>query len=186
MFSRKPDLTEQLLSIKLITRSLQKAHLKHQKKQKEYALKVKKAVAKGETESASCYAQQSIRFKTLSQRYLSLACRVEIIESMTQSAIDTGQITESISNIVSSVSQHVSPEYAMDKVESFERLFDDLQVSTGVIDNSIDIAAAPSTTENAEIENMLQWAQESNAQELGNQMERALPIVENNSERLKL
>lgn len=153
---KKPPLEDQLLQIKMMTRMLKKQSEKSRKKQKTYYDMAKKETFKGDLERAAIYAQQSIKHKTLSMRYLKLTMRMEVVEAMAQSALDTGMITAGVSGIITSVTQVSDPTRVITGISHFEKMFDEMSIAEGTVEMTMDqTGGLMASGENSEVSNML-------------------------------
>jgi hypothetical protein len=131
-------LEQQYEDLVLMIRILKKQSDKSFKQQKTYRRKAKDAVEIGDLDRASIYAQQSISHKGLSLKYLNLSLRMELVSSMAQSALATGKVTESITNILSTVTSIADPVLVARSVEKFERTFDALSITDNLLTNGLD------------------------------------------------
>lgn len=139
------QLQEQHSNILLAIRMMKKQSDKGHKQQKQYVEKARQALAKGEHERARMYANQSIQHKHQSLRYLNMSLRMEVVASMAQSAINTGEMTEGITNVVALVSRISQPEIIMSSINTFERVFDDLSITISAVGDTLDSTAGLST-----------------------------------------
>ena len=82
-----PNLDKQLFNLKFTSKQLSRMHKKSEKQEKEELLKVKKAMEKGDVESARIYAQNAIRIKNTGNGYLRLSSRLDAVASRLESAM---------------------------------------------------------------------------------------------------
>ena len=150
-FENPPTLDEQYMNIALATRSLKKQSDKAQKLQHQYLKRAREAVGKSDLERAELFAQQSVRHKHNSLRYLNLSLRMEIVATMAQSAITSGHITDSVSNIINTVNRMSSPANLMSSISNFETLFDDLSITVDAIGHTLDGTAGVTCPEASEL-----------------------------------
>lgn len=170
-------LNEQMFAIRTMIRNLERASKKAKQKQNTYHKKVRKAVAEGNLEESTIFAQQSIKLKHMSLRYLTLACRMEIVEQMVLSALETGKITDSLTNVINQTTDIVDPSSIIKNIENYENLFDDLSISTGVVNRTIDDTLAPSVKETNEIIDVLNLAKQENASDISEKLDMSLPTL---------
>lgn len=157
MFGPKtPPLEDQLLHIKMMTRMLKKQSDKSRKKQKTYYDMAKNETFRGDLERAAIYAHQSIKHKTMSMRYLKLTMRMEVVEAMAQSALDTGMITAGVSGIINTVTQVSDPTRVISGISHFEKMFDEMSIAEGTVEMTMDqTGGLMAPRENSEVSNML-------------------------------
>ena len=157
MFGPKtPSIEDQLLSIKIMTRMMKKQSDKSRKKQKTYYDMAKSETFKGDLERASIYAQQSIKHKTMSLRYLKLTMRMEVVEAMAQSAMDTGMITTGVAGIISTTAKLSDPSKVVSHITHFEQMFDNMSIAEGAVETTMDqTGGLMAPGENREVGNLL-------------------------------
>lgn len=157
MFGPKPPtLEDQLLSIKMMTRMMKKQADKYRKKQKTYYDMAKSETYKGDLERAAIYAQQSIKHKTMSLRYLKLTLRMEVVEAMAQSAMDTGMITAGVAGIIGTTAKLSDPSKVISHISHFEKMFDEMSIAEGTVEMTMDqTGGLMAPGENTEVNNML-------------------------------
>lgn len=156
------QLEEQHSNIMLAIRMMKKQSDKGHKQQKQYVEKARQALNKGEHEIAKMYANQSIQHKHQSLRYLNMSLRMEVVASMAQSAINTGEMTESISKVIGLVNNISRPEIIMSSINTFERVFDDLSITIESVGNTLD-ATAGLTKHTSEADTLLESLKEEQA-----------------------
>lgn len=155
---------DQLLSIKMMTRMMKKQSDKFRKKQKTYYDMAKAETFKGDLERSAIYAQQSIKHKTMSLRYLKLTMRMEVVEAMAQSAMDTGMITAGVAGIISTTAKLSDPTKVVSHITHFERMFDKMSIAEGAVATTMDqTGGLMAPGENTEVANMLSMFSEEAA-----------------------
>lgn len=145
---------------------LKKQSDKSFKQQKQYEKKAREAISTGDQERAQVFAEQSIRHKGLSLRYLNLALRMEVVAAMAQSAITTGHITSGVTEILNTVTNISNPYLVSNQISQFEKVFDDLSISANVVDNTMDATAGLVTS--ADASDLLNKLKEEEAMTLNN------------------
>lgn len=156
MFSKEPSLDDKILNIKMMTRMLRKQSEKSRKKQKTYYDLAKKETFNGDMERAGIYAQQSIKHKSLSLRYLKLSMRMEVVEAMAQSALDTGMITAGVAGVINTTVKLSDPSRVISHISHFEKMFDEMSIAEGTVDMTMDqTGGLMAPGENADVRNML-------------------------------
>ena len=91
---------KQLFNMKFTSKQLQRMSNKSQKDYDKELLKVKKAMEKGDAESARIHAENAIRIKNTGTGYLRMASRLEAVASRLESAIKMQQISKQMGNVV--------------------------------------------------------------------------------------
>lgn len=166
------DLDEQMLSLNIMKRVLLKQSNKARKQQKLYYAKARESVSSNDMDRASIYASQSVKHKTLSLRYLNLSMRVEIVQAMAKSAIDSGMITDGVANVISTVTTLASPKFIVNNVDRFEQMFDDLSIASGTLEGALDVVGGVGThVEDRDVKGMLDLL----ANEVASNKEGAMP-----------
>jgi hypothetical protein len=152
MWKSGPTLEDQICEIKFSIRIIKKLSEKSRKQEKIYIKKTRDSIDKNDMERAELFAQQSIRHKHMALRYLNTALRMEIVESMAQSAINTGHITKGVSNVINTVTKITNPEKMIGSINRFEEIFDDLSISVNMVDTALGNTAG---IENSEASSLL-------------------------------
>lgn len=115
---------KQIFNMKFTSKQLQRMSSKAQKDHEKELLKVKKAMEKGDPESARIYAENAIRIKNTGNGYLRMSSRIDGVASRLESAIkmqqvskQMGQVTKGMEKILASMDiNQISA--VMDKFES--------------------------------------------------------------------
>lgn len=164
--SNEPTIEDQYDNINLSIRMLKKQSDKSFKQQKQYEKKSREAISNGDMERAQVFAEQSIRHKGLSLRYLNMSLRMEVVAAMAQSAITTGHITSGVTDILNAVTSISNPYLVSTQISQFEKVFDDLSISANVVDNTMDATAGLVTS--TEASDLLNKLKEEEAMSLNN------------------
>jgi len=158
------QLEEQYQTIMMMIRTLEQQSRKSQKQEQGCRAKARAAVAAGENERAVIFADQSIKHKTLSLRYLSMACRMELVASMAKSAVATGQMTDGVTAVLRQVSAVSSPLEVIGGIAHFESMFDKLSVVSGTVDRTLgETAGSLNAHEKVQAGELLALLQEESA-----------------------
>ena len=88
------SLEDELVNLRITSKTMQHSSKKCDKKEKEAKTKVKKAIQQGNMEGARIYAQNAIREKNQSLNYLRLSSRIDAVAARLDTAIRTKQISE--------------------------------------------------------------------------------------------
>ena len=95
-----PAVENQLFNIKFTAKQIHRMSKKCEKEHTQELTKVKKAMEKGDAESARIYAENAIRIKNTGTGYLRMASRLEAVASRLESAIKMQQISKQMGNVV--------------------------------------------------------------------------------------
>ena len=90
----------QLFNIKFTAKQINRMAKKSEKQHESEKLKVKKAIEKGDPESARIYAENAIRIQKQGNNYLRLASRLEAVASRLESAIKMKQVSQQMGSVV--------------------------------------------------------------------------------------
>ena len=85
--------------MKFTSRQLARLATKCEKQEAEKKAKIKKAMEKGDLETARIYAQDAIRIKNTATNYLRLSSRVDAVASRVESAIKMQQVTKQMGQV---------------------------------------------------------------------------------------
>ncbi|XP_042207244.1 charged multivesicular body protein 1a-like [Homarus americanus] len=141
-----------MFQLKFCGKQMERLSKKAEKDQKIQEGKIKKALQQGNVEGAKIYAENSIRKKNESLSYLRMASKIDAVESRIQSAMAMKGVTKNMGSVVKALDQALN---AMDlqKVSSimdkFETQFEDLDVRTSVLEDSMGAATTLSTPKEA-------------------------------------
>ena len=147
----------------MMTKVLHKNAIKMKNKHKLTVLGIKKAIKQNDDETALILADHAIQQRQLELRYTKLACKMEIVSSITQSALDTKQITTGLSSMINTVATIQEPIMIIEQIEKFETMFEDLNIRTNVIENTLSSTTALSTTASKEAITLLAQIRDSEA-----------------------
>ena len=159
-------LEDQYQNIAFMMRILRKQSEKSQKEERAYAKKAKRAIEESDMRRAELYATQAIRHRDLSIKYLQTSMRMELVASMAQSAIATGQITDGIADIIRTTTSISDPMGVVSKIDSFERAFDSMSISSMAVDTTMDRTAGLLTpVQSSEVSSLLDTLNDEHALE---------------------
>ena len=95
-----PAVENQLFNIKFTAKQIHRMSKKSEKQHQQELVKVKKAIEKGDPESARIYAENAIRIKNTGNNYLRMASRLEAVASRLESAIKMQQVSKQMGSVV--------------------------------------------------------------------------------------
>jgi hypothetical protein len=99
----------QLFNIKFTAKQINRMAKKSEKQHESEKLKVKKAIEKGDPESARIYAENAIRIQKQGNNYLRLASRLEAVASRLESAIKMKQVSQQMGSVVKGMDVRSNP-----------------------------------------------------------------------------
>eukprot|EP01027_Heterolobosea_sp_BB2_P004494 GEZU01006885.1.p1 GENE.GEZU01006885.1~~GEZU01006885.1.p1 ORF type:complete len:195 (+),score=67.44 GEZU01006885.1:189-773(+) len=156
-------LEDQLFQLKFISKQFARNAVKAEKEEKAEKLKVKKAIEKGNIDGARIYAQNAIRKKNESLNFLRLSSRIDAVASRLDTAIKMNMVSKSMGSVVKSM-EKVLKTMDVDKIskimDTFEKQFENIDVTTEYMDNSIAQTTSLSTPEDDVAQLMAQVADE--------------------------
>lgn len=173
--SMQDKLMKQNIRIKYLIKTIDKSRLRSKNKERQYFNKTKESIRKNDINSAKTYSMQSAKFRTIAQRQLELKCRLEVISAMANSAIESGEVTQSLTGLIKDVAKVADPINLMQGVEFLENIFDDVCLSTNVMETSLDVNAKYDSNEQAIGSELFNEASELVAQEQVNGIINFLP-----------
>ena len=178
-----PAVENQLFNIKFTAKQIHRMSKKCEKEHTQELTKVKKAMEKGDAESARIYAENAIRIKNTGTGYLRMASRLEAVASRLESAIKMQQISKQMGNVVKGMdvrrvcplrawpaaetkpALHLCPPQkileSMDMnqigavMDKFEASFDEADVRSQYVENAMNSSTASTMPEDA-VESLLQ------------------------------
>jgi len=143
-------LDKQLFNLKFTSKQLARMQKKAEKEEKEQLLKVKKAMEKGDAESARIYAQNAIRIKNTGNGYLRLSSRLDAVASRLESAIKMKQVTKQMGGVVQGMDK-VLASMDVNKItqvmDKFESSFDALDVRSAYVEGAMNSSTATTMPE---------------------------------------
>ena len=146
------QLEKHLFNLKFAAKQLQRNATKCEKEEKAEKAKIKKAIQKGNTEGARIHAENSIRQKSQALNYLRMSSRIDAVSQRVQTAVTMKQVTGSMSGVVKSMDaalKSMNLEKVSALMEKFEKQFEDLDVQSGVMENSMSNSVTTSVPEDS-------------------------------------
>lgn len=151
-------LMNQIIELKLASKSLQRQAHKCEREEKSEKLKVKKAIEKGNMDGARIYAENSIRKRNEQMNYLRLASRLDavIARLITQAKMQT--IGKSMGSIVKALESSLATsnlQKMSETMDQFERQFVNMEVQAEFMEGSMAGSTSLSTPE-GEVNSLMQ------------------------------
>ena len=164
-----------LFNLKFTAKSLVRESKKCEQSAAANKLKCKKAMEVNNMEGARIYAETAIRDKNQSLNYLRLSSRIDAVAQRVNTAVKMKSLTKDMSGIVSSmdsVMKSMNVEKISAVMDKFEKQFEDLDLATGVMENSMQQSSALTMPEQ-QVEGLMQQV----ADEHGLEFSAGLPGV---------
>lgn len=137
-------------NLKFVAKQFQKNSKKCEKEEKQEVFKCKQAMEKGNMDGARIYAQNSIRKKNESLNHLRLAARMDAVASRLDTAIKMQMVTKSMGAMVKGMDKvltQMNPETISRIMDTFEKQFETMDVTSEYMENAIGQSTAVTTPE---------------------------------------
>jgi len=154
-----------LFQMKFTSKQFGKNYTKCKKEETIQKKKVKNAIQKGNIDGAKIYAENSIRKKSEAMNHLKLQSRMDAVVSRIDMAIKMKMVSKQMQTVTKGMGKVL---YSMNPVkismvmDSFEKNFEQLDVSTNFMENAMDQNMALLTPEKEVNDLMTQIADENN------------------------
>ncbi|KAF9347995.1 Vacuolar-sorting protein SNF7 [Mortierella sp. AD094] len=162
-----------LVQLKLTTRQLQLQSKKCVKEEGLEKTKLKKAIQQGNMEGARIYAANAIRKKNEALNLLRLSSRIDAVASRVQTAVTMRSVTRSMANVVGGM-EKVMKTMNLEKIsmvmDTFESQFEDLDVQTKYMENTMGNQSALSTPQD-EVDTLMHQVADEHGLEIGGSLE---------------
>ena len=162
-----------MFEFKMMGKSMAKEAKKSEAQNKALIKKVKDCIAKGDYEQAKVAASDAIRQKNQVRRYQVLSSKINTVAQRLQSAYQNQQLTEKMQSLTQ---QMIGAGNMMDLVKmtetmsNFEKLFDDLDVNSNMMDQVFDNVNAGTVNEN-EVNQLIGQIAQQNGLKLSEEFE---------------
>jgi len=151
------QLQKQLFNLKFTAKQLNRMQAKAEKQEQAELAKVKKAMEKGDAETARIYAQNAIRIKNTSNGYLRLAIRLDVFASRLESAMKMKQVTKEMGSVCKGMDKILSS-MDMEKIsatmDKFEASFDRVEMVSQYVEGAMN-GATSSTMPEDDVDRLL-------------------------------
>ena len=164
---------DNIFEFKMMAKNFAKESKKAETAHKNLLGKVKDLIAKGDYEKAKVVASDAIRKKNEIKRYQVLSSKLDTLTQRLQSAYQTQQLTE---NMKSLTDKMVSAGNLGDMVQinetmaNFEKMFDDLDVNSNMMNEVFDNVNAGTTNDN-EVNQLINQVAEANGMKLMDELD---------------
>lgn len=162
-----------LFNLKFASKELERNSKRCEKEEKAEKLKTKKAIQKGNLEVAKIHAENAIRQKNQSLNYLRMSARVDAVASRVQTALTTRKVTQSMSGVVKAMDaamKSMNLEKISGLMDKFEEQFEDLDVQSSYMENTMSQSVTTSVPQN-DVDNLMKQV----ADEAGLELTMAFP-----------
>ena len=166
-------LFDTMFEFKMMSKSMAKESAKSEKQSKALIEKVKKCIAKGDYEQAKTAASDAIREKNMVKRYRVLSSKISTVAQRLKTAYQNQRLTEQMQSLTQ---QLLGAGNMMDIVKmtetmsNFEKLFDDLDVNSNMMDQVFDNVNAGTVNEN-EVNQLIGQIAQQNGLKLSEEFE---------------
>jgi len=154
-----------LFNLKFVGKQFGKSSKKCEKEEVLEKNKCKKAIEKGNIDGARIYAQNAIRKKNEALNYLRLQSRIEAVSSRLDTAIKMRAVSRSMAGVVKGmdkVLQSMDVEKISKIMDTFEKQFETMDVTSEYMENAIGSTTSLTTPEDQVNDLMGQIADENN------------------------
>ena len=164
---------DNIFEFKMMAKNFAKESKKAETAHKNLLGKVKDLIAKGDYEKAKVVASDAIRKKNDIKRYQVLSSKLDTLTQRLQSAYQTQQLTE---NMKSLTNKMVSAGSVGDMVQinetmsNFEKMFDDLDVNSNMMNEVFDNVNAGTTNDN-EVNQLINQVAEANGMKVMDELD---------------
>ena len=162
-----------MFEFKMMAKQMQKESKKSEAQSKALIGKVKKCIEKGDYEQAKLAAADAIRQKNMVRRYRVLSSKVQTVAQRLQTAYQNQKLSEQMQNLTQ---QLLGAGNMMDIVKmtetmsNFEKLFDDLDINSNMMDQVFDNVNAGTVNEN-EVNQLIGQIAQQNGMHLSEEFE---------------
>nr|ABK21937.1 unknown [Picea sitchensis]ABK25909.1 unknown [Picea sitchensis] len=143
-------LMNQIMDLKITSKSLQRQSRKCEKEEKAEKLKVKKAIEKGNMDGARIYAENSIRKHNEQLNYMRLASRLDAVVSRLDTQAKMMTINKSMTSIVKALDSALATgnlQKMSETMDQFETQFVNMEVQSQFVENAMAGSTSLSTPE---------------------------------------
>ena len=162
-----------MFEFKMMAKQMQKESKKSEAQSKALIGKVKKCIEKGDYEQAKLAAADAIRQKNMVKRYRVLSSKVDTVAQRLKTAYQNQKLSEQMQNLTQ---QLLGAGNMMDIVKmtetmsNFEKLFDDLDINSNMMDQVFDNVNAGTVNEN-EVNQLIGQIAQQNGMHLSEEFE---------------
>ncbi|KAG0379941.1 MAG: Snf7 family [Linnemannia gamsii] len=166
------NLEKSLFQLKFTTKQLQRQAKKCTKDEGLEKVKLKKAIQQGNMEGARIYAANAIRKKTEGLNLLRLSSRIDAVASRVQTAVTMRNVTMSMASVVKGMDkamESMNLEKISMVMDKFESQFEDLDVQTQYMENTMGNQSALTTPQD-EVDTLMHQVADEHGLELNEEL----------------
>jgi len=155
---------ECMFQLKFNAKQMERLSKKAEKEQKVQQGKIKKALQAGNQDIARVYAENAIRKQSEALSYLKMASKLDAVQSRMQGAVAMQGISRGMGSVVrnlDSALKSMDLEKISAVMDKFESQFEDLDVRTSVLEDSMGAATTLSTPQDQVASLIQQVAEEA-------------------------
>ena len=162
-----------MFEFKMMAKQMQKESKKSEAQSKALIGKVKKCIEKGDYEQAKLAAADAIRQKNMVKRYRVLSSKVDTVAQRLKTTYQNQKLSEQMQNLTQ---QLLGAGNMMDIVKmtetmsNFEKLFDNLDINSNMMDQVFDNVNAGTVNEN-EVNQLIGQIAQQNGMKLSDEFE---------------
>ena len=146
------EMFDKIFEFKMMAKQFAKESKKAENEHKKFLAKTKSLIEKGNYEQARVAAADAIRKKNEINRYQVLSSKIDGVAQRLQSAMQTRQLTEQmtqLTNLMSGQANKISDIVEItDTLDKFEKMFDDLDVHSNMMNEVMDNVNAGTIDDN--------------------------------------
>lgn len=158
------QMEKHLFNLKFAAKDLERQAKKCEKSERDEKLKLKKAIAKGTMENAKIHAENAIRQKNQALNFRRMSARVDAVSQRVQTALTTKNVTTSMAGVVKAMEgamKSMNLEKVSNLMERFEQQFENLDVQSQVMEDTMCASSTLATPQNEVDSLMMQVADEA-------------------------
>jgi len=162
----------QLFNLKFAAKDLQRNAKKCEKDEKTEKTKLKKAIQKGDHDSARIFAENAIRKKNEALNYMRMSSRIDAVASRVQTAVTMKKVTQSMAGVVKameSAMRSMNLEKVSQLMDRFEKDFENLDVQSAAMEGSMQ-ATTTLTAPQGQVDALMQQVADEAGLELNMEM----------------
>ncbi|XP_004288901.1 PREDICTED: charged multivesicular body protein 1-like [Fragaria vesca subsp. vesca] len=158
MGNTEKKLMNQIVQLKITSKTLARQAKRCVKEEKSEKLKIKKAMEKGNFDGARIYSENSVRKRTEQLNYLRLSSRLEAVAARLDTQAKMNTISKSMRSIVTSLESSLATgnlQRMSETMERFENQFVSMEVQAEFTENAMAGSTSLSTPEE-EVNSLMQ------------------------------
>ncbi|KAI0210334.1 Charged multivesicular body protein 1b-2 [Lamellibrachia satsuma] len=170
------QMEKHLFNLKFAAKDLERNAKKSEKQEKEEKDKLKKAIQKGNMEGAKIHAENAIRQKNQALNYRRMSARIDAVSARVQTAVTMRQVTGSMAGVVKAMEgamRSMNLEKISQLMDRFEQQFENLDVQSQVMENTM-CASSTLSTPQADVDSLMHQV----ADEAGLELNMELPTAQ--------